>query len=53
MLLKFNFLPSICPIGMLVRSFRLQLRNIDLLRVDLAPGIGRESNIFSSKYFRG
>ena len=38
---------------MLVRGLRLQLRNIDLLRVDLAPGIGRESNISSSKYFRG
>jgi hypothetical protein len=38
---------------MLVRSLRLQLRNINLLRVDLAARVGRESNISSSKYFRG
>jgi hypothetical protein len=38
---------------MLVRSRRLQLRDIDLWRVDLAAGVGRESHISSSKYFRG
>jgi hypothetical protein len=38
---------------MLVHSLRLQLRDIDHLRVDLAAGVGRESHISSSKYFRG
>jgi hypothetical protein len=39
--------------GMLICNRRLQLRNIDLLRVDLAAGVGRESKISGSKYFRG
>jgi hypothetical protein len=38
---------------MLVRSLRLQLRNIDPLRGNLAASVSRESNISSGKYFRG
>jgi hypothetical protein len=38
---------------MLIRSLSLQLRDIDLLRMGLAVGIGRESHISSSEYFRG